>query len=142
MDEQIRRFTQAIGAAAPASDNKAYEKWRNLFKRPNYFLFNKKVMIVKISRSDPPFWGVGQIYINLLDSLSDYSLVLLISEREGWFFNKSNIRANIRLKKWKLREADSNYKINFPLPDRNAFYSPEHFLEIFCQHNARTSESR
>ena len=98
-------------------------------------------MIVKISRSDRPFWGVGQKYINLLDSFPDYYLVLLISEREGWYFDKSNIRANIRLKKWKLREADCNYKINFPLPDKNSFWSPDHFLEKLKSRNVSASGS-
>jgi hypothetical protein len=129
MDEQIRQFAQGIGAIEPASNSVAYEKWRSVFRRPNYFLFHDKVIVVKISRSTPPFWGVGKKYIDLLESLDDYYVVLLISEREGWVFNKLDVRASIKSRKWKLRAADGNYKINLPLPDRNSFFSLENLLK-------------
>ena len=129
MDEQIRQFTQAIGATEPTPDDDTFKLWKTVFKRSHYFRFDKKYMIVKISRSKRPFWGVGKQFIDLLNSRDDYYLVLLCSGREGWFFRKVEINANIRIKKWNLREKDNNYKINFPLPDRNSFFSPENFLK-------------
>ncbi len=129
MKDEIRRFTEAIGATAPSAD--CAEMWKVIFKRPNYFLFNHRIMVVKISRSERPFWGVKKERIDLLNSLDDYFLVLLISAREGWFFTKSEINGNINSKKWNLRVADNNYKINFPLPDKNSFFSQANFLKRF-----------
>lgn len=129
MDEDIRKFVDSVEAVKPDKDNNAFAKWRKTFKRPNYFLFKGKMMIVKISRSKKPFWGIGKKYIDLLSCLDDYFVVLLISEREGWVFSKNEVSSNISSKRWNLREADNNYKINFPLPDSNSFSSPSNFLE-------------
>jgi hypothetical protein len=84
--------------------------------------------MVKISRIEKPFWGIGKDFIDFLDN-SDYFLVLLVSNREGWLFSKTEVNSNIKNKKWNLREADNNYKIHTPLPDRNSFYSPDNFLK-------------
>ena len=87
-------------------------------------------MMVKISRSDPPFWGIGKNFVDLLNA-HDYLLVLLVSDREGWVFSKDEVNSNIGNKKWNLRVKDNNYKINWPLPDRNSFNCPENFLKKF-----------
>jgi hypothetical protein len=86
--------------------------------------------MVKISRSEKPFWGIGKPFIDLLNNF-DYLLILLVSNLEGWVFSKEEVNSNIKNKKWNLREADKNFKINWPLPDRNSFYSPENFLKKF-----------
>ena len=126
--EEIKKFVDEIGAGEPPPDSEGHVQWRAIFRRSNYFIFDGKLMIVKISRSSKPFWGVGKQYIDLLNSLDDYYLILLCSQKEGWAFVKKEIDAHIKSGRWKLREKDSNYKINSPLPDNNSFTSPENFL--------------
>ena len=89
-----------------------------------------KVLIVKISRSKKPFFGVDKSIIDSLDRNDiDYFLVLLTSNKEGWIFSKGEIKANI-VDKWQLRKTDNNYKINWhTLPDRNSLSSPDFFLK-------------
>lgn len=130
IDKDIAQFVAVIGAKEPSQDSEHYAQWKALFKRSNYFLFNGKFMIVKISRSEKPFGGgVGKDFVDLLNSQDDYYLVLLVSPREDWIFTKSEVNAHIRSKRWNLREADNNYKINYPLPDSNSFFSPRNFLK-------------
>jgi len=129
VDKDISQFVAAIGAKEPSPDKEDYWKWKAIFKRSNYFLFNGKFMIVKISRSKKPFWGVGKAFIDLLNSLDDYYLVLLVSSAEGWVFTKREINTNIQSRRWNLREADNNYKINYPLPDSNSFLSVKSFFK-------------
>jgi hypothetical protein len=129
MDNDIKKFTAAIGAGEPAADSKNYAVWKSVFRRSNYFIFNKQIMVVKISRSERPFWGLGKNYIDFLNTLDDYYVVLLISAREGWVFSKSEVNMHVRSNRWKLRIADNNYKMNFPLPDRNSFFSPRNLLD-------------
>ena len=128
MGDEIEEFAKAIGAEIPDPSNEHYATFKSIFKRSNYFLLGNKFIIVKISRSETPFWGIGKNFIDLLNNF-DYLLILLVSNREGWVFSKDAINSNIRHKKWNLRIADNNYKINWPLPDRNSFFSPENFLK-------------
>jgi len=130
MDKEIQEFTQSIGAVTPQPGTEHYTIFKTIFKRSNYFLLGKKFIMVKISRSEPPFWGIGKDFIDLLNNF-DYLLILLVSNREGWTFSKDEVNSNIRHKKWNLRIADNNYKINWPMPDRNSFHSPENFLKKF-----------
>ena len=129
MEDEIKEFAAAIGAREPSHEGKDYKLFRKVFKRSNYFIIDGKFAIIKISRSDKPFWGVGKSYIELLNISSNYFLILLTSSREGWFFTKAEINNNINSGKWRLREADNNYKINLPLPDINSFITPSHFLK-------------
>lgn len=128
-DEDIAQFVSAIGAIEPSVGSADYAKWKRTFRRSNYFVFNGRLMIVKISRSAKPFWGVGKDIIDLLSDLDDYYLALLISPKEGWLFTKSEVTTHIGSRKWNLRSADNQYKINGPLPDRNSFFSLEKLLE-------------
>ena len=128
VDKDITQFVASIGARAPSPASEDYAKWKAIFRRPNYFFFDNKFMIVKISRSKKPFWGVGKDFIDLFNSLDDYLFVLLISPREGGVFTKSEVKTHVKSGRWKLRETDNNYKINHPLPDGNSFSSPENFL--------------
>lgn len=136
IDHDIGEFVKEIGAKDPSPNEANYDKWKAYFKRSNYFIFEEKIMIVKISRIEPPFWGVGKKFIDLLnDTKGDYLLVLLVSPGEGWFFTKNDVNANIDSGKWSLREADNNYKIHCPLPDRNSFSSVDHFLKKMAPHD-------
>lgn len=129
MDKEISDFTSAIGATEPPPGSEGYKLFRQLFKRSNYFVLNGKFLVVKISRSEKPFWGVGNKFINFFNSFENYHLVLLISKREGWVFNKNEINNYINNGTWRLREKDDNYKINVPLPDSNSFVSINAFLK-------------
>lgn len=129
MDREIKEFAEAVGASEPQPSDDNYPLFRSIFKRSNYFLLSGNFFVIKISRSKTPFWGVGKDYIDLLNNYENYFLVLLVSSREGWVFSKKEINANIESRKWRLRESDNNYKINWPLPDRNSFYSPHTLLE-------------
>ena len=64
-DKDVMDFANAIGASEPSPDSENYQKWKAIFKRSNYFILNKRFMIVKISRSNKPFWGVGKEIIDL-----------------------------------------------------------------------------
>ena len=121
MDKDILAFTTAVGAKVPEIEN-----FKLMFKRSNYFTFNGKFLVVKISRSKRPFWGVGKDFIDFLNGLHAFYLVLLTSEREGWVFSKAEINRNIGSGRWGLGQ-DGQYKINWPLPDANAFHSRETF---------------
>ncbi len=129
MGNEIHDFVKAIGAKEPLPGDKNFSMFRKIFKRSNYFVFEGKFSIIKISRSEKPFWGVGKVFIDFLNNTENYFLILLTSNREGWFFSKADINNNIKNGKWRLRETDGNYKINLPLPDKNSFISPKHFLK-------------
>lgn len=121
MEKEISLFVEGIGAKelSPRIPN----------SRQNYFVLNKIPLIVKISRLDKPFWGVGGNYIDFFNSrYQEYLLVLLISKCSGWFFRKKEINNFITTERWRLRITDNNYKIILPLPDNNRFYSESMFL--------------
>ncbi len=96
IDQDVKRFVDAIGAKelSPDNDNCSDIVGRLisaigrefLFKRHNYFQLNKKWMIIKISRNEKPFWGVGKKFINLMNHLDDYYLVLLVSSQRDMCF--------------------------------------------------------
>ncbi len=120
IDPDIVKFVEMVGATEPLAGDELHATFRRMFKRQNYFLLKERFLIVKISRTDKPFWGIGKKFVDFLNDLN-YYLMLLTSPRESWVFSKAEVNANIRSRKWNLREADNNYKINPPLPDRNAF---------------------
>ena len=124
---EIEVFTKAIGAKAPRPGDDIYEPFKVLFKRSNYFVLNGSLLIVKISRKSRPFWGVGKRIVEIVNNLEKYYLVLLVSEREGWVFSKSEVNLKIDSGKWKPGR-DGDYKINVPLEGRFSFSSPKTFL--------------
>jgi hypothetical protein len=128
MDQEIKEFTEGIGAYEPDGDG--YILFRSLFKKSNYFLFKDRFMIVKVSRSPRPFWGVGKKFLTFFKKLeSNYLLVLLVSGREGWVFDKRDVEYNIEKGFWKLNPKDENYKINLPLKDKHSFSTHQQFLK-------------
>lgn len=129
MEKEIKEFVETVGATEPKPSDENYSLFRSIFKRPNYFKLNGKFFIVKISRSNKPFFGVGKPYIELLNLIDNYFLVLLVSEREGWIYSKAELNSNITNKVWRLNDKDDNYKINYyTLKDRNLFTSHSEFL--------------
>jgi len=137
LDREILEFVSATGAIEPQPTDETYSSFRAIFRRSNYFILRSappkpnKFLIVKISRSKRPFWGIGKDFLEPLNKFEqiNYFLVLLVSGKEGWVFSREEVNSNIRSQKWKLREADNNYKINRPLPDANSFTSPKTFLK-------------
>ena len=130
IEPDIKQFVEAVGAKVPLAGSEHYTLFRRVFKRQNYFTLNKRLLVVKISHSDRPFWGLTKAIIDFINELEDYSVVLLTSSTEGWVFSKSQVNGYIRSGRWALREADGNYKINMPLPDSNMFSTPSRFLQV------------
>jgi len=128
MQDEIAQFAASIRAKRMLNIGSN----RTLFSRPNYYQIPSGRLIIKISRSQRPknpFWGVGAAQIDVLDlGGRPYFLVLLVSEKEGWVFSADEVQKFITSDKWRLA-GDSNYKINMPLPNANAFLSPEQFLQ-------------
>ncbi len=95
MGNEVLDFANQIGA----TDLKTvfdYSEFHGLFKRRNYFLIDKnKFLIIKISRSNRPFWGFGKKFFDLFNTLTEksgnYFFVALVSEKSGWVLSKREI---------------------------------------------------
>jgi hypothetical protein len=128
MSQEILNFANAIDSKRPQPGDKAYQLFKSIFRRSNYFVHDKGFMIIKISRVEKPFWGVGKVYIDFLNEYDvNFFLVLLESEKSGYVFDKQNINRMILRKDWGLA-SDNNYKINSPLPERFLFRNVKQFL--------------
>ncbi len=129
MDQEIKTFTEKIGAIRPQPGDKSYKLFKSIFRRSNYFVHKKGAMIIKISRTEKPWWGVGKKYIDLLNDLQvNFFLVLLESQRSGYVFTKEELNRKIQSGDWRLA-SDDNYKIYPPLPDQNVFLNVGQFLQ-------------
>ena len=120
--QEVLEFAQKAGAKEPRKGTELYSIFRSIFRRSNYFFLKDKVLIIKISRTNKPFWGGGKKYLDLLDGRFEYFLVLLVSSNEGWVFSEAEVKLNIAGNRWRLRDRDQNYKIYIPLPDRNSLF--------------------
>lgn len=128
MISEIEEFAAAIGAIRPEPGTDLHKAFSTVFKRPNYFLFDGRLLMIKISRSPRPFWGLNKAAIVFANTFDDYLVVLLTSESEGSYFRKAGVQNRVRNTQWCLSEAQGQYKINFPLPDANSFNSTEQLL--------------
>ena len=124
MKNEVQRFATAVGAKRMKLDIGINEE--KLFVRANYYQLSDCRLVIKISRSRP-FWGVGVKQIRILEQHGKYYLILLVSDKEGWFFSNTEVKHNIQTQRWKIGH-DNNYKINMPLPDANSFSSPGQLL--------------
>ena len=89
-------------------------------------------MIVKISRSKKPFWGITKKIIEYsFNNYDEILLVLLTSKNKVYCFNEFEIKDNIENGIWGYREKDDNYKINVPLPRDNKFNNIKSFLDKY-----------
>lgn len=128
MSDEVKNFAKAIGATRPQRGDKNYKTSQLIFRRSNYYKHSQGFMIIKISRIEKPFWGVGKFYIDFLNDLKiSFFLVLLDSEKSGYVFNEKEVNRFIDRKEWRLA-SDDNYKISVPLPDRYYFKNKEMFL--------------
>lgn len=129
MEKEISIFIKSVGAKEPPKGSENYAKFRSIFRRSNYFVFDRKIIIVKLSRSTKPFFGVGKGYLDLLNTLNNYLLILLVSESEGWVYDKDAVNRMIAGGYWNLREQDNQYKINHhTLKQYHWFNNTDHFL--------------
>jgi hypothetical protein len=134
MSDEVMEFANALGA----TDLKSvfdYSAFHGLFKRRNYFLLKPKTfLIVKISRKDNAFWGLGRKFIDLFNMLTEkngnYYFVALESNRSGWVLSKSEILNRISNGSLSYSTNQEQYKINMcNLKDENGFYSVQGFLK-------------
>ena len=132
MDKEIKSFVEKIGAKAPDPKAENFRLFKSIFPRPNYFILEKHFIIIKISRSEKPFWGLSKKSVDLLNNLENYFLVLLDSDTSGWFFNKVGINSKIKTREWNLQDYSGEYKINYNTVkyDDSRFTSPNQFLEM------------
>ena len=104
----IEEFTKEINAKKTSNTNR-------IFNRDNYYELDEKFLIIKISRSRRPFWGLSKKIIDYLTNdylKGNFYLILLQSNNEGWIFNNNDIYEYIEKGKWNLA-SDNNYKINY-----------------------------
>ncbi len=127
MKTEIQTFVIAIGAVEISDEAKKF------YNRPNYFRFpdTQTLLIIKISRTAKPFFGVDKLVIDDANQKCDkFYLVLLVSDKAGWIYSKSEVNSNIKNGFWNYREDDRNYKINnSDLDVRNSFSSNKQFLD-------------
>ena len=117
IDADIKLFVDSIDAYRTTTNTR-------LFSRSNYFELQDFFFVIKISRSNTPFWAVRKNVIEFLNGNNTiYCLILLTSEKSGWVFNKNELNKMINNKNWNLRQADGNYKINY----NSIQYSKNHF---------------
>jgi hypothetical protein len=117
MDE-VTIFAEKIGASNAPPVAKQFLHGRNLF------FINNNVLVIKISRSKRPFWGINKDYKDFL-----HFLILLISENSGYIYSKREVDQKIKSLEWNLQASDNNYKINYNDGFyRNKFSSPEECL--------------
>ncbi|MGH7987964.1 MAG: hypothetical protein ACREQX_17005 [Candidatus Binataceae bacterium] len=135
MTIEIEDFASAIGALPFAVPPGQVEFARH-FARRNYYRTQLGNLIVKISRGRRHWWGFGKAQSDFFDQHGGYFLVLLASSREGWMFSRDEIRQFIDQGRWKLNSNDNNYKVNWPLPDRNSFSSREEFLQRLSKYGS------
>lgn len=129
MEPEIIQFANSIGANEPSESDEVYSLYRSFFRERNYFRHSSGFLVIKISRSPKPFWGLTQEIMTLLNSHFLYSLILLKSASQGWVFSKEEVMHFIGRRAWNLDGKGLQYKINMPLPDANMFFGPKGCLK-------------
>jgi len=126
MELEIKTFIDSIGCI----------EYNKGLSSENYFKFpeTKTLIAVKVSRSLRSFFGIGKKIIDIANRNEDpFFLVLLISDKSGWVYSKSEVNSNIKNGFWKLATGDQ-YKINKgELSDSNYFISHSVFLKKVYQ---------
>jgi hypothetical protein len=89
----------------------------------NYFNLGGHWLIMRVSRSSRPFWGLRLSAVQLFRD-EDFSLLLLTSSSAGWCIPARQVHALIRDRRWRLAK-DLEFKINLPLPENRRFGSSD-----------------
>lgn len=63
MDKEVKEFIDGVGAVDIEPSDNAYSLFRTYFRKQNYFICNKGFLIVHLSRSKKPFWGLGRKFL-------------------------------------------------------------------------------
>ena len=129
MEPEIIQFATSIGAGEPSETDEVYGLYRSLFRERNYFKHPSGFLVIKISRSPKPFWGLTREIMNTLNEHFSYNLILLKSASQGWVFSKQETVRNLQSRDWNLDSKGLQYKINMPLPDSNMFFGPKGCLK-------------
>jgi len=129
MEPEIIQFANSIGANEPSEADEIYGLYRSLFRERNYFRHSSGFLVIKISRSEKPFWGLTKEIMKELNSHFSYNLILLKSASRGWVFSKEETMRYIERRDWNLDSKGLQYKINMPLPDANMFFGPKGCLK-------------
>jgi hypothetical protein len=132
---EVLEFSESIGAVDMSKVLKETFGASRLFKRRNYFVLNgDRFFIIKISRTERPFWGLGKRFIDFFNDLTKengiFYFVALVSNKSGWVFSKNEVNSYIEDKSWSFSVKTREYKINdYNLKDNNNFTSINTFLE-------------
>ncbi len=129
MEKEIIDFATAIGATEFDESEEHYAALKKIFRERNYFRHKAGFLIIKISRSKKPFYGLTKEILDFLEKYIDYKVILLKPSTQGWVFNREEVNENIKSKIWNLDRKGNQYKINMPLPDSNHFMGPKGCLK-------------
>jgi len=129
MEPEIIKFADSIGATEPSETDDFYRTYRAMFRERNYFRHSSGFLVIKLSRSKKPFWGLTSEIVSFLNAHIPYSVIFLRSAGQGWVFSKEEAIANIQSRHWNLNAA-GQYIINMPLPDSNGFFGPKRCLQL------------
>jgi len=124
---EIQQFADAIGARRLRSTEFPPDL-RPLLARGNYFVCGGHFIIIRISRTQNPWYGVAKKVIDYLnENKKDYFVALLRPDSRGWVYDKAQVKDNIQSGYWKLA-SDGYYKINEDsLRETSGFNSPGDF---------------
>lgn len=117
---EVQHFAQKIGAISKTVEN---SRCRSLYD------FQETDMLIKISRTSKPFWGLpGKILDDFLSKSRYFYCVFLVSEDEGWLYSQRDVQHMIQSGKWK--KSNNDYKVNPPHADKLQFCSLERFRTL------------
>lgn len=126
LDKDVKYFSEICGFKyIPGFDfkeNNIIYKFRgNLFKKDDL------ISIIKISRSDNPFWGISAMIVDdfTLMKTIKFSAIFLTSKTTGYYYTLSNL--NLLIKERNLKKVSTDYKINSPLNSCFYFTGIENF---------------
>ena len=133
---EVTQFAEGIGAIDLRK--RLAGKYRNLFRRPNYFILGVDTyLVVKISRKEPRWWGVSKKCVDAYNEFTEadgtYYVVSLDSGTSGWVIPKAELTDLIhgrgRADRPLSISTDDVYKIHtYNLRFPNRFMSVEGFL--------------
>ena len=129
MEPEIMKFAAAIGANEPDETDEIYSLYRSIFRERNYFRHSSGFLVIKLSRSKKPFWGLTREIIKALNTYFNYHVILLTPTGQGWVFTKEEANGHIESRAWNLDSKGDQYKINAPLPHANGFMGPKTCLQ-------------
>ena len=114
-NDEVLTFAKQLGAL-DLKDLRSRDPRLRIIKRRNYFLLGKDTyLIVKISRIEKPFFGLGKQFVDLFNELTEksgtYYFVGLDSHNTGWLISKNSLLQDINNGSISYSERESQYKI-------------------------------